>query len=134
MNLDEAVETFLNKGFQSLEGLVVGLTGTLGAGKTHLVKKLLKTVDPRFESQVQSPTYNICNVYVAGNLTVHHFDLYRLESEEAIYDIEIWESISSLKNLIFIEWVDNFPELMAECDKVVSIYLDEDGSRRFEIK
>ena len=63
MNEIEIVETFLRRDIQSLKGHVVGLIGPLGAGKTSLVKKLLKKINSVFENQVHSPTFNICNIY-----------------------------------------------------------------------
>ncbi len=134
MNDTEVVEILLKQSVWGLKGNVVGLIGTVGAGKTHLVKKLLKTLDPTFENQVQSPTFNICNVYNSTGLDVHHFDLYRVESDESLYDIEIWESIDNHKILIFIEWVDQFPELLEKCDTLVTISIDLNGQRKYELK
>lgn len=134
MNEEEITKTLLKSKTHTLKGFVIGLIGTLGAGKTHLVKNLLKTIDPSFEQQVQSPTFNICNVYISSGLEVHHFDLYRLETEDELYDIEIWESIDNSENLIFIEWVDQFPELFEKCDLLISISIDEDNRRQYEMK
>lgn len=129
----EVIKNIINQSDRSLKGHVIGLIGVVGAGKTHLVKKLLKTLDPVFENQVQSPTFNICNIYNSVDLVVHHFDLYRVESEEALYDIEIWESIDNNKLLIFIEWIDQFPELLEKCETVVSILIGSNGQRTYKI-
>lgn len=130
----EIVETLLSAGIESLKGRVIGLIGTLGAGKTRLVKKLLKTVDPAFENQVQSPTFNLCNRYHAGGLSVHHYDLYRIESQNELYDLEIWESIDERSILVFIEWIDRFPGLLELSDILVNIRIDEASRREYEIK
>lgn len=136
MNENEAIEFFLKKDFQQLKGAVVGLIGPLGAGKTSLVKKLLKKINSAFENQVHSPTFNICNVYSVPDMEVHHFDLYRVETRDELYDLEIWESIDNQGVLTFIEWIDQFPELFPKCDELITISIDEPDRRlyRFEIK
>ncbi len=133
MNEIEIVETFLRRDIQSLKGHVVGLVGPLGAGKTSLVKKLLKRINSVFENQVHSPTFNICNIYSSPELDVHHFDLYRVETGEDLYDIEIWESIDNQSALIFIEWIDQFPELFCKCDEVITISIKELDHRCYEL-
>jgi tRNA threonylcarbamoyladenosine biosynthesis protein TsaE len=134
MNEIEIVETFLRKDVQSLKGHVVGLVGPLGAGKTSLVKKLLKKINSVFENQVHSPTFNICNIYSAPELDVHHFDLYRVETGEDLYDIEIWESIENPSVLTFIEWIDQFPELFCKCDEVIKVSIKELDHRCYELE
>jgi len=115
-------------------GFVIGLSGTLGAGKTRFVKNLLKTVAVEFERQVQSPTFNICHVYSAGDHIVHHYDLYRLESVDELNEIDIWESINSPRILTCIEWVDKFPELVEKCDAILAITICENGERDYTMK
>src|SRR5436305_8916425 len=63
-------------------GLVIGLSGELGAGKTQLVKGLargLGTTQP-----VHSPTFALVNIYRGGRLTLFHLDFYRLETRGQI--------------------------------------------------
>ncbi|MBU2647817.1 tRNA (adenosine(37)-N6)-threonylcarbamoyltransferase complex ATPase subunit type 1 TsaE [bacterium] len=133
MNETEVIEAFCKKDIQQLKGYVIGLIGPLGAGKTRLVKRILKNVDSSFENQVHSPTFNICNIYSSEYLAVHHFDLYRVESEEALYDIEIWESIDNQGVLIFIEWINQFPELVGKCDEIISISIDAQDQRHYHL-
>src|SRR5260370_17452783 len=59
-------------------GLVIGLCGDLGAGKTQLVKGLPRGLAT--PSGVHSPTFSLVNVYPAGRLTLFHLDAYRLDS------------------------------------------------------
>lgn len=134
MNESEAINKVIKSDSKILNGFVIGLSGTLGAGKTHFVKNLLKTAEPGFEKQVQSPTFNICNVYTIGHLTVHHYDLYRVESEEELYEIGIWESIGSSAVFTCIEWIEQFPELMEKCDMILSIRIADNGERIYEIE
>ena len=59
-------------------GLVIALSGDLGAGKTQLVKGLARGLG--ITARVHSPTFTLINVYEGGRLTLFHLDLYRLET------------------------------------------------------
>src|SRR5258708_40031451 len=63
-------------------GLVIGLCGDLGAGKTQLVKGFARGLG--IDAGVHSPTFALVNVYTAGRLRLFHLDLYRLETPEHI--------------------------------------------------
>ena len=63
-------------------GLVIALSGDLGAGKTQLVKGLAKGLG--IAARVTSPTFALVNTYSGGRLTLFHLDLYRLDTREQI--------------------------------------------------
>src|SRR6516164_5672564 len=63
-------------------GLVIGLCGDLGAGKTQLVKGLARGLG--ITQRVQSPTFALLNAYSGGRLKLFHLDLYRLDGPEQI--------------------------------------------------
>src|SRR5262245_12660482 len=63
-------------------GLVIGLTGDLGAGKTQLVKGIARGLN--VSARVHSPTFTIVNEYAGGRLTLIHIDLYRLDTAAQI--------------------------------------------------
>lgn len=93
-------------------GMVVGLIGPLGAGKTTLVKAVAKQLGVK--EQVISPTYLYHQVYDTTRLRLHHLDLYRLKSQEDFEALDI--PIHDEGGLFLIEWIDNIPELMAQAD------------------
>ncbi len=84
-------------------GLVVGLIGPLGAGKTRLVRATATALgaDP---SSVNSPTFVLIQEYF-GRLPVFHFDTYRLRDVRAFADLGAEEYFSS-EGVCFVEWAD----------------------------
>lgn len=84
-------------------GLVVGLIGQLGAGKTRLVRATATALgaDP---SSVNSPTFVLIQEYF-GDLPVYHFDTYRLRDVRAFADLGAEEYFSG-DGVCFVEWAD----------------------------
>ena len=69
-------------------GTVIAYRGGLGAGKTAFTRGLARGLGCR--ETVTSPTYTIVNEYCSGRLPLFHFDMYRLESADDLFDIG-WE-------------------------------------------
>ena len=93
--------------------LIICLEGNLGAGKTLFTKNFCTALNVK--EQVTSPTFNLMNVY-EGDKRVYHFDLYRLESEEDLYEIGFYEyaDVSDEEGVVLIEWPDRFMDCMPE--------------------
>ena len=88
---------------QLQERSVLLLTGPLGAGKTSLVKELLKQVG--VEDIITSPTYSYVNRYSSQSYeNIYHFDLYRLNSEEEFFMNGFDEMFRAQKSLVIVEW------------------------------
>lgn len=133
MELVEVLAFFSALGIESLKGRVIGLIGDLGSGKTHLVKMLAEQLVTGLGEQVTSPTYNLCNIYQSSQLVIHHFDLYRTETETDLYDIGLFETIEDKALLVFIEWIDMFPSLTSNCDLIVTITSDTQNHRAYQL-
>ncbi len=90
-------------------GDVIGLIGSLGAGKTMFVKGLGLGVgiDPAFE--VTSPTFVYAHIY-EGKIPLHHLDLYRIENEKHLAETGIEEMLGR-EGVAAIEWFDLFPRI-----------------------
>jgi tRNA threonylcarbamoyladenosine biosynthesis protein TsaE len=94
-------------------GLVIGLSGDLGAGKTQLVKGLARGLG--IAARVQSPTFALVNVYPGGRLSLFHLDLYRLDTPEQIAAAGLEEYLRPA-GVAVIEWAERlFPVRSAEC-------------------
>ncbi len=84
-------------------GDVVTLDGDLGAGKTAFTGGLAKGLG--IDTHVTSPTFTIVNEYRSGSLPLFHFDVYRLDSMDDLYDIG-WEDYLSQDGICVVEWAD----------------------------
>ena len=86
-------------------GLVIGLSGDLGAGKTQLVKGLARGLD--IATRVHSPTFALVNIYSGGRLALFHLDLYRLEGAAQIAAAGLEEHLQP-EGVTVIEWVERW--------------------------
>jgi tRNA threonylcarbamoyladenosine biosynthesis protein TsaE len=114
----------------SAEYPVLAIYGDLGAGKTTLVQTLCRQLGIRHT--VTSPTYSIINEYELNGQVVYHMDLYRLGSEEEAQRTGLEEYLYS-RNLCFIEWPDNFENLLPDKHLKIFIRKLENENRKIEI-
>lgn len=83
-------------------GDVVALRGGLGAGKTTLVRGLIEALLGE-GVDVPSPTYTLVQAYEAADFPIWHFDLYRLETSDDVYELG-WDETQD--GAALIEWPD----------------------------
>ena len=92
-------------GRSASSGLVIGLCGDLGAGKTQFVKGLARGLG--ITARVQSPTFALINIYTGGRLTLFHLDLYRLDTREQIAAAGLEEYLRPT-GVTVIEWAERW--------------------------
>lgn len=90
-------------------GMVLCLTGDLGAGKTLFTKGVAAGLGVK--ADVTSPSFTLMNLY-DGRLPVTHFDLYRLDDEGDLDEIGFYEYADEPVGVAIIEWADKFPEAL----------------------
>src|SRR6185369_10577 len=89
-------------GRDAANGLVIGLTGDLGAGKTQLVKGIARGLG--IVSRIQSPTFTLVHEYREGRLPLYHIDLYRLDTQEQVFAAGLEEYFHQTDGLTVVEW------------------------------
>lgn len=111
-------------------GTVLAYRGDLGAGKTAFTRGLARGLG--YTESVTSPTYTIVNEYLGGRLPLFHFDMYRLSSDDDLWDIG-WEDYLERGGVCAVEWSENVPEAMAGA-LTVSIEKLGDTDRKIRIQ
>jgi tRNA threonylcarbamoyladenosine biosynthesis protein TsaE len=105
---------------------VVYLEGDLGAGKTTLVRGLLRKVG--FGGTAKSPTYTLVEPYVVSGLNLYHFDFYRFSVPEEFLDAGLDEYFADLA-LCLVEWPERAQPYLPPADLRVQLVLDGAGRR-----
>jgi tRNA threonylcarbamoyladenosine biosynthesis protein TsaE len=82
-------------------GDVLALEGPLGAGKTVFARGFIRALT-RPDEEVPSPTFTLVQVYEGAACPIHHFDLYRIESPDELYELGIEEALGD--GITLIEW------------------------------
>ena len=103
----------------------------MGVGKTTIIKVICKELG--IIDEVQSPTFSIVNEYLTDkDEKVYHFDFYRIENIEEVYDIGIEEYFDS-GNICLIEWPENIESILPEQFVRIDILENEDRTRSFKL-
>ncbi len=92
-------------GRAATNGLVIALSGDLGAGKTQLAKGVARGLG--ITERVHSPTFTLVNQYGGGRLPFYHVDLYRLDTPEQILAAGLEEYFHP-DGVSVIEWAERW--------------------------
>ena len=68
--------------------------------------------------QVTSPTYTIVNEYLSGRMPLFHFDMYRLDSADDLFDIG-WEDYLARGGVCAVEWSENVEEALSGAIRIM---------------
>ena len=120
----EALGARLARALQA--GDVVHLRGELGAGKTTLVRGLLRALG--HAGAVKSPTYTLVESYEAPAWRLHHFDLYRLRDPIELEDLGIRDYLDGVAMLL-IEWPERGAGAVPAPDIVLELSIEAGGRR-----
>ena len=96
-------------------------SGTLGAGKTALIKRLCQL--KQYNEEVSSPSYSLINEYPINGQKIIHMDLYRLNSEEEAWDLGLTEYLDA-EALNFVEWPEQAPGLLPKESVLLQVQVD----------
>lgn len=92
-------------------GDIVALMGQLGAGKTELTKAIAKGLGVK--EKVISPTFTIIKLYESGKIPMAHFDVYRLDGSDDLFDAGAGDIIGG-KYVSVIEWADIVADMLPQ--------------------
>ena len=108
-------------------GDVILLEGELGAGKSELARGVAKGLGVR--ETVTSPSFTILNVYESGRIPLYHFDWYRLESAEELFELGMDEYLGG-DGIALVEWPGRCPDAVPEDCLLIRIEAEGETSRR----
>ncbi len=102
-------------------GTVIAYRGDLGAGKTAFTRGLARGLG--YTQPVTSPTYTVVNEYLGGRLPLFHFDMYRLQSSDELFDIG-WEDYLDRGGVCAVEWSENVADAM---ENAITVIIEKTG-------
>lgn len=121
---EETIALGRRLGAELRAGDVLVLTGDLGAGKTQLTKGIAEGMGVR--EDVTSPTFTIEMVYEGAEMTLYHFDLYRLDDAAQLEDTGIFDVLGA-DGVCAIEWGEQFSEELGDARVDVFVTRLEDA-------
>jgi len=110
-------------------GEVFCLTGDLGTGKTAFAKGFAKGLG--INEPVSSPTFTIVQIYDEGRLPLYHFDVYRIEDPEEMYETGFEDYFES-EGVCLVEWGEMIRELLPK--NCISILIEKNLEKGFDYR
>jgi tRNA threonylcarbamoyladenosine biosynthesis protein TsaE len=107
-------------------GAVLHLHGDLGAGKTTLVRGLLRALG--HAGRVKSPTYALVEAYALSSLSLYHFDFYRFDTPTELRDSGLLEHFGGT-DICLVEWPEKAGSQLPVPDLAITLETTPDGGR-----
>jgi len=99
-------------------GECIELISDLGGGKTTFTRGLVHGVGSL--DVVSSPTFTIGKQYVAGDVTIYHYDFYRLQ-EPGLVAEELSEALDNPKGIIIVEWAQSVSKVLPKNRLIITL-------------
>lgn len=109
---------------QAGPGRVLHLSGELGAGKTTLVRGLLRALG--YAGRVKSPTYTLVELYTVSGLSLYHFDFYRFSDPNEWLSSGFREAFNP-ETMCVVEWPERAAGLLTPPDLSIGLEYSEVG-------
>lgn len=111
-------------------GDVYTLNGTLGAGKSVFARAFIQTLMGE-DIDVPSPTFTLVQTYEAENAVIWHFDLYRLQDPDEVFEIG-WEEAQS-GGIMLVEWAEKAGHYLPHRHRTIEIDVTGDTTRTIAV-
>jgi tRNA threonylcarbamoyladenosine biosynthesis protein TsaE len=105
--------------------------GEMCVGKTTLIKEIVNILGST--DDVSSPTFSIVNEYEADGKSIFHFDFYRINHEEEVYDIGFEDYFQNTADWQLMEWPELIPNLLPEQYTKIEISLLSSQKRKLKL-
>jgi len=115
-------------------GQMILLSGTLGAGKTTLVKGIAEAFEAALQEDVTSPTFNLVHEYRGPRVTLFHIDLYRIETEKELATLALDDLRSEPGSILLVEWGEKFERIRNESNAAITIERVGDAERTISFR
>ena len=131
ISLEKNTES-ISKRFSNLirKGDIIYFYGEIGVGKTTFIKYLINNLQSKKklkQTEIPSPTFNIVNEYKIDEITINHYDLFKIKDPKELFNIGIFEDNS--EKVTLVEW----PEIIFDKpEKIIKLYFtyEDDFKRR----
>lgn len=104
------------------------LRGELGAGKSVLARAAARGMG--VTGPVPSPTFTIMNVHEGRRMRLYHFDLYRLESADELFELGLFEYLPAPDGASLVEWPERAQGALPERALDIELRYGADGEGR----
>jgi tRNA threonylcarbamoyladenosine biosynthesis protein TsaE len=111
---------------------LVVLRGTLGAGKTTLIKGIAEGFQAASQENVTSPTFNLIHEYRGPDANVYHVDLYRVDTQRELDTLGL-DDLFDQNSVVLIEWGEKFARFVHERDVAITIERLGENDRRITL-
>jgi tRNA threonylcarbamoyladenosine biosynthesis protein TsaE len=111
---------------------IVLLRGTLGAGKTTIVKGIAQGFKAAEEEDVTSPTFTLIHEYRGPKATLYHIDLYRIDTQRELETLGL-DDLTTPDSVLLMEWGEKFARFEEERDVEIAIDRVAENERRIVV-
>jgi len=130
---EDTIELGQKIGSQLKGGEVIAVCGSLGSGKTHLIKGIAAGAGAKDQRNVNSPTFVIVNEYV-GRLDIYHIDAYRLNSVSE-FEMLGFDDFCYPRSVVLIEWADKIESALQAIDYIrIELEHASETKRKIHVK